>query len=56
VREPAVGKPDLPHGRALRAGDQPPEDLALDARRERSGVVGRVEEGEQPSERVEQRG
>jgi hypothetical protein len=39
VREPAVGQPDLPHGRPLRSGDQPPQDLALDAGRQRGGAV-----------------
>jgi hypothetical protein len=31
VRESAVGESDLPHGRALRSGDEPPQDLALEA-------------------------
>jgi hypothetical protein len=39
VREPAVGQPDLPPGRPLRAGDQPPQDLALDADRSRQRRV-----------------
>ena len=56
VGEPAVGQPDLPHGPPLRTGDQPPQDLALDAGRERRRVVGGIEEGEQPAGRVEQRG
>jgi hypothetical protein len=55
VREPTVGQPDLPHGCPLRAGDQPPQDLALDAGRQRRGVSGRDEQREQPADRVEQR-
>jgi hypothetical protein len=55
VREPAVGQPDLPHGRPLRAGDQPPQDFALDAGRQRGSVVKGIEEREQPADRVEQR-
>jgi len=55
VREQAVGQPDLPHGRPLRAGEEPPQDLALDAGRQRGGVSGRVEQCEQPAGRVEQR-
>jgi hypothetical protein len=55
VREPAVGQPDLPHGRPLRSGEEPPQDLALDAGRQRGRVLRRIEEREQPADRVDQR-
>ena len=55
VREPAIGQPDLPNGRPLRAGDQPLQNLALDAGRQRGGVFRRIEEREQPADRAEQR-
>ncbi len=55
VREAAVGQADLPDEGPLRAGDQPPEHLALDAGGEHGGVAGGVEQGEEPTERVEQR-
>jgi hypothetical protein len=55
VGEPAVGQLGLPHGRPLRAGQEPPQELALHAGRQRGGVSGRVEEREQPADRVEQR-
>jgi hypothetical protein len=55
VREPALGQSDLAHGRRLRAGEKPPQDLTVDAGCERGGVRRDVNEREQPAGRAEQR-
>jgi hypothetical protein len=50
----AVGETDLPQGIPLGAGEQPPQDLPLDAVREHRGGAGLVEQAEEAGKRVEQ--
>jgi hypothetical protein len=52
----AVGQADLPHHRAVRAGEQPPEDLLLDQGGEHGRVGRGVEQPQQTGDGIEQFG
>ena len=56
MRQVAVGKADLADHVAVRAGQQPPQDLLLDQRGEHRRIGGAVEQSQHPGHGVEQIG
>src|SRR5918996_1708074 len=52
--EAAVGQAELAHGLSNRSGDQPPQDLVLDHRRQDASVMWAIEETEEADNGIEQ--
>lgn len=53
-RHPAIGAADLPHHRALRTVDEPPEDFTFDRRGQHRNVGGAIQQSQKTDHRIDQ--